>query len=123
MKFRNIALALGAFSLAASPAIAEGAFDRAIAPIEGESQMEGGGGSTLFLVLGAAAVIAGYQAVNPRPEAELALLHNLIAMRLCVSASVAAHNQTLEPENEYLQVSAQPAWHCLLYTSPSPRDA
>ena len=59
MKFRNIALALGAFSLAASPAIAEGAFDRAIAPVEGENEMEGGGTGTLLAVLGVAAVIAG----------------------------------------------------------------
>lgn len=58
MKFRNIALATAALSLAATPAIAEAAFERSVAPVEGESEMQGG--STLLIaLLGAAAVIAG----------------------------------------------------------------
>ena len=63
MKFKHVALAIGAFSLAATPAIAQVAFERSIAPIEGESELEGGG-STLFLVLGAAAVIGGIVAAT-----------------------------------------------------------
>ena len=58
MKFKHFALALGAFSLAASPALAQVALDRSAAPVEGESELEGEGG-TLFLVLGAAAVVGG----------------------------------------------------------------
>lgn len=58
MKFRNIALATAAVSLAASPAIAEAAFDRSTAPVEGESQLEGEGG-ILIAVLAAAAIIGG----------------------------------------------------------------
>ena len=46
-----------ALSLAASPAIAEAAFDRASAPIEGESEVQGSG--ILLAVLAAAAVIGG----------------------------------------------------------------
>ena len=59
MKFKHFALALGAFSLAASPALAQVALDRSAAPVEGESELEGGGTTTLFLVLGAAAVVGG----------------------------------------------------------------
>lgn len=57
MKIRTIALATAALSLAASPAIAQAAFDRASAPIEGESEVQGS--SFLLAALAAAAVIAG----------------------------------------------------------------
>jgi putative AlgH/UPF0301 family transcriptional regulator len=57
MKFRNIALATAAVSLAASPAIAEAAFERSVAPIEGESEV--GGSGIILAVLAAAAVIGG----------------------------------------------------------------
>jgi len=57
MKFRNIALATAAVSLAASPAIAEAAFERSVAPIEGESEL--GGAGIILAVLAAAAVIGG----------------------------------------------------------------
>lgn len=57
MKIRTIALATAALSLAASPAIAQAAFDRSIAPIEGESELEGSG--LLLAILGAAAVVGG----------------------------------------------------------------
>ncbi len=60
MKIRNLVLATAALSLAASPAIAEAAFERSVAPVEGESEIGGAGGSTLLLaLLGAAAVIGG----------------------------------------------------------------
>ncbi|WP_299191463.1 hypothetical protein [uncultured Erythrobacter sp.] len=58
MKIRTIALAAGALSLMASPAIAEAAFERASAPLEGESELEGNA-SYLFAILGAAAVVGG----------------------------------------------------------------
>ncbi len=58
MKFRNLALATAALSLAASPAIAEAAFERSVAPVESESELQGG--STLLIaLLAAAAVVAG----------------------------------------------------------------
>lgn len=57
MKIRTIAMAAAALSLAASPAIAEAAFDRASAPIEGESEVQGSG--ILLAVLAAAAVVGG----------------------------------------------------------------
>ncbi|MEL6878206.1 MAG: hypothetical protein AAGL68_08935 [Pseudomonadota bacterium] len=58
MKIRTLAVATAAVSLAATPAIAEAAFDRTIAPVEGESELEGGSGIIIAL-LAAAAVIAG----------------------------------------------------------------
>lgn len=58
MKFRNVVAATAALSLAATPAIAEAAFDRAAAPVEGESELEGGSG-IILAILAAAAVIAG----------------------------------------------------------------
>ncbi|MEL7189095.1 MAG: hypothetical protein AAGK17_06035 [Pseudomonadota bacterium] len=57
MKIRNLALATAAVSLAATPAIAEAAFERTAAPVEGESDLEGSG--IIIAVLAAAAVIAG----------------------------------------------------------------
>ena len=56
MKFRSIALAGAAMSLAAAPAFAEVSFDRASAPVEGESELAGG---ALIGALAVAAVIAG----------------------------------------------------------------
>ncbi len=58
MKFRNIAVATAALSLAATPAIAEAAFSPAVAPVEGESEL-GGENGILIAVLAGAAVIAG----------------------------------------------------------------
>ena len=58
MKIRTLALATAALSLVATPAIAEAAFDRSIAPIEGENELEGGS-TLLFALLGAAAVVGG----------------------------------------------------------------
>lgn len=57
MKLRTLAAATAVVSLAASPAIAETAFQRTAAPVEGESEI--GGSGTLLALLAAAAVIAG----------------------------------------------------------------
>lgn len=59
MKIRTLALATAAVSLAASPAIAEAAYDRANAPVEGESELMGGGSSIILALLAAAAIIGG----------------------------------------------------------------
>ena len=53
MTFRNIALATAALSLATAPAD----LSRTIAPIEGESELEGSG--LILAVLAAAAIIGG----------------------------------------------------------------
>lgn len=57
MKFRTLAAAVAVVSLAASPAIAESAFSRAVPSVEGESEI--GGSGWLIALLAAAAVIGG----------------------------------------------------------------
>jgi hypothetical protein len=56
MKLRTLAAATAVVTLAASPAIAETAFQRTAAPVKGENEL---GSGTLLAVLAAAAVIAG----------------------------------------------------------------
>ncbi len=58
----------------------------------------------------AAHVVAGYHEVFPLTEAELAVLYPLICMRLCISVVNSAYQQKLEPHNDYLTISEQPAW-------------
>jgi 4-aminobutyrate aminotransferase-like enzyme/Ser/Thr protein kinase RdoA (MazF antagonist) len=56
--------------------------------------------------LGAAQkVIAGYHSVMPLTELEIHLLFSLVCTRLAMSVSIAAYQQGLEPENEYLGIS------------------
>ena len=59
-------------------------------------------------------VVAGFHAAFPLTEAEVELLWPLIAMRLCVSVVNSAWQQHIEPDNAYLQISAQPAWQLLM---------
>lgn len=56
MKIRTMAAAAAALSLAAAPAVAEVSFDRASAPVEGESEL---GGGAILGALAIAAIIAG----------------------------------------------------------------
>ncbi len=68
MKFRNIAAATAAISLAVSPAMAQANIDRTAAPVEGESEL--GGSSIILAILSAAAVIGGiYIAIDDDEEA------------------------------------------------------
>ncbi|MCX6046865.1 MAG: aminotransferase class III-fold pyridoxal phosphate-dependent enzyme [Chloroflexi bacterium] len=58
-------------------------------------------------------VVSGYHAVYPLTALELSVLYPLICMRLCMSVSLSAHQQALEPDNRYLSISEQPAWTAL----------
>ncbi|MEO0871702.1 MAG: hypothetical protein AAFY19_07035 [Pseudomonadota bacterium] len=58
MKIRNVAMAAAALSMAAAPALAQATFDRASAPVEGESKA-GGNSGIIIGVLAAAAVVGG----------------------------------------------------------------
>ncbi|MEO1448094.1 MAG: aminotransferase class III-fold pyridoxal phosphate-dependent enzyme [Bacteroidota bacterium] len=58
-------------------------------------------------------VVAGFHATRPLGEKELEALYGLVAARLVISVARAAYNAHLEPENEYLQISAAPAWALL----------
>ncbi len=61
----------------------------------------------------AAHVVAGYHTTHPLTENEIAVLWDLICMRLCMSVCHAAHQRRQEPENEYLSISEKPAWTTL----------
>jgi len=58
-------------------------------------------------------IIAGFHSVFPLTELELELLFPLICTRLAMSVSIAAYQQSLEPENEYLGISQKQVWNSL----------
>ncbi len=72
--------------------------------------------------LGATAnVVAGYHAVSALTVTELSLLYDLICARLAVSVSISSER---DPEDEYHQISAKPAWEALAkLTAIQPEDA
>ena len=57
----------------------------------------------------AAPVIAGYHAELPLLDGELAVLFDLIALRLAMSVSISSKRSKAHPENDYLLVSQAPA--------------
>ncbi len=61
----------------------------------------------------ASRVIAGYDRVRPLAPGEQALICDLIAARLCTSVLMSAYRRHHDPDNEYLQISAQPVWRLL----------
>ncbi|NNE29011.1 MAG: aminotransferase class III-fold pyridoxal phosphate-dependent enzyme [Saprospiraceae bacterium] len=61
----------------------------------------------------AAHMVKGYHQQFKLTEKELQVLFPLITARLILTVIHAAQNQLLEPENEYLQISSQPAWKLL----------
>ncbi|MDH4033694.1 MAG: aminotransferase class III-fold pyridoxal phosphate-dependent enzyme, partial [candidate division Zixibacteria bacterium] len=58
-------------------------------------------------------LVAGYHQRMPLDDSEFAVLFVLACVRLCLSVSICAYQQKLEPENEYLKVSEQPGWALL----------
>jgi len=58
-------------------------------------------------------VVAGYRAVRPSQDAELALLSSLILTRLAVSVSNSTHQQKLRPDDPYVVISERSAWAVL----------
>ena len=52
-----------------------------------------------------AAMVRGYHAVFPLVVEELSALFGLVALRLCTSACLAAHQRAQSPDNDYLDVS------------------
>ena len=61
----------------------------------------------------ACAIIRGYHSELTITDEELDVLFAMIAMRLCMSVCICAYQKTLEPDNEYLSISEQPAWQTL----------
>ena len=64
-------------------------------------------------VAAAAQVVGGYHRVHFLTEHELELLYDLIAMRLCTSVTISAHQKKIQPDNPYLTVSEGTAWAAL----------
>jgi len=58
-------------------------------------------------------LVAGYHSVRPLTVTEQGLLFDLIIARLATSVTMSARGLHTEPDNEYLQVSAQPIWRLL----------
>jgi inosine triphosphate pyrophosphatase len=61
----------------------------------------------------AAAVLRGYNSVNPLPDVERQHLVLLMACRLACSVTLGAYSIQQNPENEYLLLHSQPAWKAL----------
>ena len=55
-------------------------------------------------------LVAGYHKIRPLKDEELGVLFSLIALRLCVSVCNSALAIKQQPDNDYLLVSAKPAW-------------
>lgn len=58
-------------------------------------------------------LVAGYHKLRPLLDTELEVLYSLIALRLCVSVCNSTEAIQNTPDNDYLLVSAKPAWHLL----------
>ena len=61
----------------------------------------------------ACSVIKGFHQAFPLTETEISVLFEMIAMRLCMSVCICAHQKSLEPDNKYLEISEQAAWDAL----------
>ncbi len=61
----------------------------------------------------AASIVKGFHEKNPLMEEELEVLFPMIAARLLITVTSSAIGKKENPENEYLQVSEQPAWNLL----------
>ncbi|MCF6242553.1 MAG: aminotransferase class III-fold pyridoxal phosphate-dependent enzyme [Bacteroidales bacterium] len=58
-------------------------------------------------------LIKGYNQIIKLEEKELDILYYLIAARLCISVSQAAHEKKRKPDDEYITISEKPAWELL----------
>ena len=64
-------------------------------------------------VAAAASLVAGYHAVHPLEEAEIALLYVLVGTRLAVSVTNSARVKRQKPDDPYVTISEAPAWDAL----------
>ncbi len=58
-------------------------------------------------------LVAGFDAELPLSDVEKSVLPTLIASRVAVSLTVGAYSCSLDPTNEYLQLTAIPGWRAL----------
>ena len=71
----------------------------------------------------ARAVVRGYHAARPLTDDEVSVLFGLVQLRLCLSASLAAHQQHQRPDDEYLAISQAPLRRTLPRLAAIPPDA
>ncbi len=64
-------------------------------------------------LLAAQTLLRGYHQTLPLTETEISLVFDLVCMRLCISVCICAHQQKLEPGNEYLVIDLQETWALL----------
>ncbi len=60
-----------------------------------------------------ARAVSGFHEQYPLREEEIAAAFPLAGMRLCLSATMAAHQRAREPDNEYLSISEAYVWELL----------
>jgi len=60
-----------------------------------------------------AAVRGGFERVLPLTADEAAIAVELVALRLCTSVALSAHQSRLAPDDAYLTISERPAWDLL----------
>jgi len=58
-------------------------------------------------------LLRGYHQTLPLTATEISLVFDLMCMRLCTSVCICAHQQRLEPDNEYLSIDAEESWELL----------
>jgi Ser/Thr protein kinase RdoA (MazF antagonist) len=61
------------------------------------------------------AVQRGFERELPLTEDEAAVVLDLVALRLCVSVALSAHQSRLAPDDAYLTISEGPAWRLLAF--------
>lgn len=71
----------------------------------------------------AGAIVRGYHATHSLTEDEVSVLFGLVLLRLCLSASLAAHQQRQRPDDEYLGISQAPLRRTLPLLASIPPDA
>ena len=71
----------------------------------------------------AVALTRGYHSANPLTEDEVSVLFGLVLLRLCMSASLAAHQQHQRPDDPYLGISQEPLRRTLPKLAAIPPDA
>lgn len=58
-------------------------------------------------------LLRGYHQTLPLTTTEISLMFDLMCMRSCMSVCICAHQQRLEPDNEYLSIDAEESWELL----------
>lgn len=60
-----------------------------------------------------ATIQSGFERELPLTADEAAVVLDLVALRLCTSVALSAHQSRLAPDDEYLTISERPAWDLL----------